>query len=267
MNQSADASLEQALAQTEGDTEQTLKAAEGVVRSLRRLRAATKTGNLRELRTSLETGERALASLRQQFSNTRDGWQFDDLKHFEGGGFARELMELAKRSGLSILERDDRLYCYPSLLRVSTADRSVYIDRKREGKVRPSFLVTHLKELQKKPPRFRPEPFLASLYAAYAKVVAAQPRMLLQDGPVVPLLDLYELLTLLPGQAREYTKQEFARDIFLLHRSGVETTKTGARVTFPISRGVAGKTLSVVDESGEERRYFGIAFTAPVKEQ
>jgi hypothetical protein len=84
---------------------------------------------------------------------------------------------------------------------------------------------------------------------------------LLQAAPVVPLVDIYGLLTLLPGQAREYSKQEFARDIYLLHRGDVTTTRSGARVSFPISRGVRGKTLTVIDESGEQRRYYGIRFT------
>jgi hypothetical protein len=74
-------------------------------------------------------------------------------------------------------------------------------------------------------------------------------------------MDIYRLLTLLPGQAREYSRQEFARDIYLLHRGGVDTTRSGARVSFPISRGVRGKILTVIDENGEQRRYYGIRFT------
>ncbi len=267
MDQSAEASLEQALARTESDAEQALKAAEGLVRSLRKLRAAARTGNLRDLHATMEGGEKALAGLRQQFANTKEGWRFDEQGYFEGEGFVREVLDTGNRLGLRIVDRDDRLYCYPSLLRVSASDRSVYIDKKREAKVRPTVLVAHLKELQRKPPRFRPEGFLASLYAAYTKVVASQPKLLLPYGPVVPLVDLYELLTLLPGQTREYSRQEFARDIYLLHSSDVDTTKNGARVSFPISRGVAGKTLSVVDQSGEEKRYYGIAFLPAAKEQ
>jgi hypothetical protein len=43
----------------------------------------------------------------------------------------------------------------------------------------------------------------------------------------------------------------------------MDTTKQGARVSFPISRGVRGKTLTVIDETGEERRYYGIRFFPP----
>ncbi|MBF8299245.1 MAG: hypothetical protein HW397_294 [Dehalococcoidia bacterium] len=266
MEQSLGASLlEEALARTEGDADQTLKVAEAFVRSARKLRSAARTGNLKEIRSLVEAGERALAGLRQQFANTKDGWMFDEVKHFESGLFARELMAAGARSDVIIMERDDRLYCYPSLIRVLATDRAVYIDRKREGRVRPSFLVGRLKEIQKKPARFRPETFLAALQAAYVKQVAMQPKWRLEDGPVVLLADIYELFTLLPGQTGEYTKQEFVRDVFLLHKSGVEVTKTGARVSFPTTGRVTAKTLSVIDQSGVEQRYYGIAFSPAPK--
>jgi hypothetical protein len=50
-------------------------------------------------------------------------------------------------------------------------------------------------------------------------------------------------------------------DVYLLHRGGVDTTRSGARVSFPISRGVRGKILTVIDENGEQKRYYGIRFT------
>src|SRR2546422_5846193 len=132
----------------------------------------------------------------------------------------------------------------PALIRVSPNEKAVFIDKKRENCIRPSVLVSRLKELQRKPPRFRPEAFLAALFETYSDVVARRGKEdLLQTAPVVPLVDIYELLTRLPGQSREYSKQEFARDIYLLHRSGVDTTRNEARVSFPISRGIPSKTL------------------------
>ncbi|SRR6266496_4305705 len=125
----------------------------------------------------------------------------------------------------------------------------------------------HIRDKTSKSCRKYAEAFLAVLFEAYSKVVAIRGKEdLLQIAPVVPLVDIYELLTLLPGQSREYSKQEFARDIYLLHRSGVDTTRNEARVSFPIGRGVQSKTLSVIDETGEEKRYYGICFTPASKE-
>jgi hypothetical protein len=82
-------------------------------------------------------------------------------------------------------------------------------------------------------------------------------------GTVIPLLEIYELFTLLPNQAKDYSKQGFARDIYLLDRSGVTTTRKGGRVSFPASTGTktSSRTLSVINERGEEKLYFGISFT------
>jgi hypothetical protein len=259
--------LEQALSKTEADAGATCKAADAVRSSLRRFLAAAKVGNLRDLHSSIESAERAMAVLRQQFANAKEGWNFDEEGYFANGSYSRELIATGQQMGVRIFERDDRLYCYPALIRVSSNEKAVLIDKKRERRIRPSVLVARLKESQRKPTRFRAEAFLAALFEAYCKVVAMGNRELLLTAQVVALMDIYELLTLLPGQTREYSRQEFARDIYLLHRSGVDSTRTGTKVSFPISRGVQHRTLTVIDETGEEKRYYGIAFTQASKER
>ncbi len=253
--------LEQALAATETDAAATLRAAAALMAPLRRFRAAAQLGDLREIRSSMEAAESALATLRQQLANAKDGWSFNAQNYLSTGGYAREVMHTAERMGVTMYERDDRLFCFPSLLRVIPSERAVAVDRRRERRLRPTVLVNLLKNLQDKPPRFRPEAFLSALFEGYSKIAAERGSDTIDASPVVALVDIYSLLTLLPGQAKEYSRQEFARDIYLLHRGNIQTTKAGARVSFPISRGVRGKTLSVVDESGELRRYYGIRFT------
>jgi hypothetical protein len=261
-------SFEQALARTEADAEQTLKAANAVIVSLRRLRGAAKTGNLKDLHSAMAAADGSLATLRQQFSNAKEGWNFDEASYFGAGHLSQELIAAGQKINVNISNRDERLYCYPSLVRVAPNERVVYIDRKREPRVRPSVLAARLRELQRKPSRFSPQPFLQALHAAYQKAVATRPAQLVSTAPVVPLLEIYELLTLLPGQSREYTREEFSRDIYLLHQSGVVTTRSGAKVSFPASSGLRStqRVLSVITESGEQRRYFGISFTEATKE-
>ena len=253
--------LEQALAVTETDAAATLRAAGALMRPLRRFRTAAQLGDLHEIRLSMEAAESALATLRQQMATAQEGWSFNAQNYLSTGGYAKEVMRTAAKMGIKMFERDDRMFCYPALLRVIPSERVIAVDRRRERRLRPSVLVNLLKNLQSKPPRFRPEAFLSALYEGYSKIAADQSSNTIDASPVVPLVDIYRLLTLLPGQAKEYSKQEFTRDIYLLHRGDVQTTKAGAKVSFPISRGVRGKTLSVVDETGEQRRYYGIRFT------
>jgi hypothetical protein len=253
--------IEQALSSTESDAVATLRAAGALLAPLRRFRAAAQVGNLQELSSSMEAAQRAMNCLQQQMTDARSGWSFNAQNYLSTGLFAREMLNTAQKMGLTMFERDDRLFCYPVLLRVIPAERTVTIDRRRENRLRPSVLVKLLKERQQKPPRFRSELFLNAIFEAYSRIVDERGRPSLELAPIVPLLDIYRLLTLLPGQAREYSRQEFARDIYLLHRGDVSTTRSGDRISFPISRGVKGKIFSVIDETGEERRYYAIRFT------
>lgn len=255
--------LEDALARTESDADALLKAASTLTSALKKFRVAAQTGNLRELRPAIAAAESALASVRQQFANAKDGWDFDEEDYFETGRFTQELLQTAERMRLRIFERDDRLYCYPVLLRLLANERAVQIDRARERRLRPTVLVNHLRDLQRRPPRFKPEAFLEALYSAYTILVRQRGKQLTNFGTVEELLKIYELLTLLPGQSREYSRQEFARDIYLLDRSGVTTSRQGYVVSLPASTGTRSpsRTIRAIAEDGQEKIYYGISFT------
>src|SRR3990172_8317627 len=253
-------SLEKTLAKTEADADATLKAATAAVSSLKKFRTAAQTGNLRELRKTIETAEQAITALRQQFTNAKEDWNFDEETYLSNKAFTSEILESAEQTGLKIFEQDDRLYCYPFLIRVLPGERSILIDKVRERRLRPSVLVKHLKDLQSKPSRFKPEAFLESLFSAYEIVVAPRGKGLVYTGIVIALRDIYNLLTLLPGQSREYSRQEFARDIYLLDQSRVTRTKKGFIAAFPASTGTrsATSTITVITQNGHEKKYYGI---------
>lgn len=255
-------SLEEALAKTESDADAACKAATTTVSSLKKFRAAAHSGDLRELRKTIEAADQAITALRQQFANAKEGWDFDEEAYLSGRDFLSEILQTAKQVGVKVFEQDDRLYCYPFLIRILPKERSVLIDKAREKRLRPSVLVSHLKDLQNKPVRFNPETFLECLFSAYSTAVAARGKGLFGTGIVVKLLDIYRLLTLLPGQSKEYSLQEFARDIYLLDQSRVARTKKGLVVSFPASTGTKStpSPIIVITQSGHEKKYYGIAF-------
>jgi hypothetical protein len=255
--------LEAALQQTETDTDASLKAVAAVTKSLKRFRQVVHDGNLRELTAALSAVQQTVHALEQQVTATAERWDFDETSYFAGGGYTRELLETAARMQVAIFEQDERLYCYPSLVRVLASERSIMIDRARDRRLRPSIVVEHLRALQERPPRFKPDAFLEALIGAYRVIAQRHGPSALQRGPVERLAQVYELLTLLPGQSREYSRQEFARDIYLLDRSGITTTRDGFVVSFPASTGTKSATgvITAITETGQERRYWGIAFT------
>jgi len=165
---------------------------------------------------------------------------------------------------VKIFEQDERLYCYPFLIRIIPTELAVQIDKTKEKRLRPSALVSHLKALQNKPVRFKPETFLESLSLAYEILIKSRGKDQVGKGIVVSLREIYRLLTLLPGQTKEYSLQEFARDIYLLDRSGVITTKKGYGVTLPgVSSGMKGTTgtIRVITQEGQNKLYYGISFS------
>ncbi|MCC6177983.1 MAG: hypothetical protein IT305_22000 [Chloroflexi bacterium] len=257
-----DVGLEDALARAEAAADDVLKAAAALTRSLKRYHSAAQLGNLRDLHPAADAAEQALDEVRRLLDVARAGWDFDEDAYFANGAYAREVLETARRMDVRMFELDDRLYCYPALIRVAGADRSVTIDRARERRLRPSVLVAHLKDVQRRPPRFRAEAFLEALFAAYGHLVEKREGGQVGQGIVERLLDVYDLLTLMPGQARDYSRQEFARDVYLLDRSGVTRTRRGYVVSFPASTGAraASSTIRIVTESGQEKVYYGIAF-------
>jgi len=260
-------SLENALAKTEGDATSTLKATRVLLTAVRRLRLSAQLGNLGELRTAMDAAEKALAIVSQQFANAKGGWDFNEEACLLDGSFISEILAAAEKVGLRVFERDDRLYCYPALIRVSPAERSVLIDKTREKRLRPTVLVAHLKELQRKPPPFRPAIFMEALYSAYKKAVASRGKDLFGTNAIIALMELYELFTLLPGQSKEYSKQEFARDIYLLHKSRIDTTKDGSKINLVMARSkLDRKAITALTEEGEERHYYGISFAPGNKE-
>jgi hypothetical protein len=256
-------SLEAALASTEAAAGRALDTAAQLTKTLRRLRSAAQVGNLRDLRATLGAAAQAAERARDDADLAASSWRLDEDTYFSAGRFTEELLAAAQANGLQLFERDERLYCYPVLVRVAPAERSVFVDRARERRIRPSILVEHLREVQRRPARFRPEAFLESLFQTYSHLAEKRGPNQLDAGDPERLVDIYELLTLLPGATREYSRQEFARDIYLLDRGGVTTTRRGYIVSFPASTGARspGATVRVVTESGQEKVYYGIAFS------
>jgi hypothetical protein len=251
--------FEGALARAESDAESALRSGAALGRELKRARHAAALGNVRDLRRALNTAVDLLGELSDQVEAAAAGYDVDEAELLASGGYAKELLAVAAEAGVSIFEEDDRLLCYPSIVRFLPGDLALEVDRRRVRNLRPSVVIAQLARAQQAGPRFKAEPFLASLLRAYECVVAQQGKAL---GAVVRLLDVYGVLTLLPGQAREYTKSEFARDLYLLDQTGVTTVgSTGRRLRWAASTGTrqAG-VLSTVAKSGQQQRYWGVAF-------
>jgi hypothetical protein len=251
--------LEEALQNVERDADAALKSLAAALKAAKRAKAAAALGQIRDLQQAME----AVVGLADQAAGAandlRAGWRFNVGEWFTSGEYAKELLASAAEAGVAAFESDDRILCYPAIVQVSAADATVVVDKKKDRRVRPSVVVGHLSALQQQPPKFRPEAFIESLVAAYDLVVGLKG---MRSGAAVKLVDVHRVLTLLPGAARDYTRQEFARDLYLLDQTELVDAKDGRRMSLPASAMTRGSgVLTTVTLAGQTKIYAGLAFT------
>jgi hypothetical protein len=251
--------LEAALATTAELVSEAQRAASAAASELKRASASSATGSVRDLRRALDAALKASEVLSQAARDARESYQLDETEYLASGGYLTELLAEAAERGVAMHAEDERLLCYPSLIRVLPADAAIEVDRRRDKRLRPSVVIERLAAAQNSPPRFKAPPFLESLAGAYEVLAASQDK----PDPVLRLDAVWGVLTLLPGQARDYTRSEFARDLYLLDQSRVMTTKAGRRLRWHASSGTRGTgVLTTVAKSGQQQRYWGVSFTS-----
>lgn len=261
--------LEDAFAGVEQAADAALDSTKKLQSLLRQLHKAAREGNIAALTRVQGRLLDAANHLTVAAAGAADSWPFDgdDEVEYLGEHYAAELLRVADENDLSIHERDSQLICHPSTVRILPAERAVRIDRKKVSTIRPSHLVVELRKNQKRSANFKPGPFLKALDKVYSELTP-KPRLgeaTPAAGPVIPLETIYKLLTSLPGSARDYSRTDFARDIYHLETARVSTTRAGTgvkRVTFPTSTTArrAENLFTFVDPDGREVAYSAIRF-------
>ena len=254
-----DTSLESELERVERDADAAVRTLASALKEAKKVKFAAAHGQLRELRSTLDGSVRLAEEAASATRELRDGWTFDEHAHFASGAFAKEVLALAAEQGVQAFESEERILSYPAIVSVSPTDTTVVIDKKKERRIRPSVLVRTLQVLQSRPPKFKAEAFLEALAVAYDLVVAKARGA--RPGATVKLVDVYRVLTVMPGASRDYSKPEFARDLYLLDQAGITTTRDGRTLHLPASALTRGSgVLVTVTRSGQQKVYAGISF-------
>jgi hypothetical protein len=234
------------------------KSATTLVSALKHLQKAAVAGELGTMRKAAERVAALVKSVCQEVENAVSAWPFsiDSEERYLRESYVDELLETARAEGVPVQRLDDGYLLYPSVLRILPSERIVTIDRTKTPVVRPSRLLRKLKAVQSAKPKMGTEHFLELLHRTY-RLLAEK-----QYERTISLAAVYEALTLMPGSTASYGQTEFARDLFLLDRSGVTKTKAGARISLPASTGTKGAkgTFSFVSPDGEPVTYYGIQF-------
>jgi len=238
-----------------------LDAAKKQVAAVQKLQKATELGSVRDLEKLRQAAQASAEALAER-ARACPELAFDASAYLQGeGGFLEELLAEAERIGLTLYERDGTIFSYPVLVRREPDLAAVRVDKVLHFTLRPSVLAAILKKLQQRDAKARPERFVETLFTAYELLRAKEG---VQSWIDLPLAQVYDVLTLLPGSEKDYTLLDFTRDIYFLDTSGITQTKKGYELSLPAStasRERKAKLLPFVDRQGREKLYATVKFT------
>ncbi len=235
-----------------------------LLKAARRLRRAAAEGSVASLPAALAAAQADAARAGEPFASAA-AFSYDVAEAFANGAWLDELAAAAQAAGVVLVRRDGRVTAYPVALRLDGRAQGVRVGRRLERRIRPSFLAAQLKALQQRPERFNARQFLDRLFRLYeSKARAEDPSWRPTrpgQGPLVPLAELHDDLTVLPAAAADYPQEEFAADLLRLDRQPDATGGQGHGFELGGSTGRKGaKRLTLFDEAGEQHDYYAIRF-------
>ena len=268
----SETTFEQTLSTATEVAEAAIKSAADVRKTATKARKAALSGDTATLSRCPADLAKTLANLRQSVAALEQaiecaaGWPgtVEDRQPSFAERYSAELRDAAAADGLAIHEKDGALISYPTVLRVGN-DRSLMIDQKKIRTLRPSHVIGLLRDGQANLVRYKPDRFMEALYFVYEDILKDQKKTVFghRSIPPMPLSRVYKHLTSLPGVSREYTKTDFARDLYILDAKGPERAKRGKgpKISFPSSTGTREKGyFSFVGPDGFESKYYSVHF-------
>jgi len=140
-------------------------------------------------------------------------------------------------------------------VRPQPSRNSVQIGKVNWPKLHPRVVATELKRMRDRNTGSNSQEFLESLYLACKRLT--RPEVMF-----VKFREVYDMFCATPGYKKENPKAAFAQQIYALHRSGIRSTKAGARFDFEYPSGHPKESdiLTVISEDGQTIRYYGISF-------
>jgi len=262
--------LEAALANLE-DVARTAKRSSALLtKAANELEKRAKSGDLSSLRDARSKVAAAGRDAALSATRAADAWPWpteDAEEAYLERHYGDELTAEATSRGLRLYPYDGGWSAFPVLIRPDARGRAVRIDRKRSRAMRPSAILDLVVKARKAKPRQTPERFIEILYTGYrgALGLSALERNLFRENTAVQLIEVYRALTPLPDSSKDYSIEEFKRDIHQLNLSGVRATKAGATVHFSAATGTKGGgrgVLTVIDDQAQPHQYYAVSFQA-----
>lgn len=231
--------------------------------AVKRIHSAAAEGNLEAMQQALARYEELLGKQQENISSFKEKQPAFDMQSFLQEEFHQGFMAALAEEGLAV-EADYPVYEVPPFkVRVFPEKELVTVNEKINRALRPRVLARQLKKMIEKlnAASFDAMKFLQALAGAYDTVTARQVARTKIDvnEQEVLLKEVYNTLTPMPQQKREYPQQLFAFDLHRLYRDGSLHAPDGRRLWLGNVRNQKG-ALIVLDAQGQPQRYGVIKF-------
>jgi hypothetical protein len=253
--------FEEAFAAIERVAEAATKATSALLDVAKDLSKASKDGDIARIQKCSERFPKAIEAARQAIDETREAWPFSEEAEeaYLRDQYLDELLILGEKAGLLMHRRETALLVPPSVVRVMPNERAIRLGNRRLSSLRPSALIGILRTARSRKTKFNGQRFLEALHSAYQLVKQKE-----AGTQRVLAAKIYGALTLLPGASSDYTRDDFAQDLFLLEQSNLRATKTGATLHLhPPSTASKDRHLlfTYIGPDGSQYVYATIEFT------
>jgi hypothetical protein len=137
----------------------------------KKINKSLQRGEVKDIILSTKLLQNKLNEISAHGTSIEQIWKFDLAQYIDSGSLSEEIISVGKIAGLNIVKRDNRLYSYPSMLKISPKDTAVYINRKRMSTIRPSQIVEFLKVQSNRKATYKPIVFLEALFKCYTYIL------------------------------------------------------------------------------------------------
>lgn len=230
-----------------------------------KLEQALRNGDLEHAQRVIGWLESALAKQQETLLSLKEKLPAFDVAAYLREEFEEGFLTACQAQGLKVTGSFPAYEVFPFRVRIYPERGTIEVNEKVLRLLRPRALAGYLKKERDKLYRenFNSARFLDALARAYDTILAvrrAEQGIELPPGTDIPLLDIYEQLTILPSHKRQYPRNMFAFDLHRLFLADTFTTPDGRRLEFGDTR-QRGKAIVTYDAHGREHRFGSLRFT------
>jgi len=225
---------------------------------------ALKRGDLDEalkvlgrLEAALQREVQAAAALRERIAGYA-------LESYLQTSFHGAFVKACAKHGLVVQGSFPRYEVFPFRIRVLADDRSIEVNERKVRIFRPEALAEYLsrRRSQLESAFFDAQRFVDALASVYDLIVHSREAAAgtkLGEGLELPLMAVYETLTLLPSQRKAYPVNMFAFDLHRLFVADLFKTSDGRTLILGDTR-LRGQRIVTYDKTGREHRFGSLRF-------